>query len=67
VSRLYGIVARELTWPFRLVCLTDDHGGIRPEVESFDLRELCVPHPKKSMGKWRKEIFWGRVLTGLWS
>jgi hypothetical protein len=50
-----------------LVCLTDDHGGIRPEVESFDLRELCVPHPKKSMGKWRKEIFWGRVLTGLWS
>jgi len=40
VNRLYTMVKRNITGPFRLVCLTDDREGIRPEVECFDLPEL---------------------------
>lgn len=65
VNRLYGMVARHLTPPFRLVCLTDDRQGVRPEVECFDLPELGVPHPQRTMGKWRKQILWGRTVPGL--
>jgi hypothetical protein len=65
VNRLYGMVSRQLSAPFRLVCLTDDRQGIRPEVECFDLPELGVPHPQRTMGKWRKQILWGREVPGL--
>ena len=65
VNRLYGMVSRHITPPFRLVCLTDDRTGIRPEVECFDLPELGVPHPQRTMGKWRKQILWGRSVPGL--
>ena len=36
VNRLFASVARNLTRPFRFVCVTNDVSGIRPEVE-------CVP------------------------
>ena len=65
VNRLYGMVARHVTPPFRLVCLTDDRTGIRPEVECFDLPELGCPHPERTMGKWRKQVLWGDTLPGL--
>jgi len=65
VNRLYGMVARQITPPFRLVCLTDDRQGIRPEVECFDLPELGCPHPQRTMGKWRKQVLWGATLPGL--
>lgn len=65
VNRLYGMVARHVTGPFRVVCLTDDRQGIRPEVECFDLPELGCEHPKNTMGKWRKQILWGRTVPGL--
>ena len=65
VNRLYGMVARQLTPPFRMVCLTDNREGIRPEVECFDLPELGVPHPQRTMGKWRKQVLWGRHVPGL--
>jgi hypothetical protein len=65
VNRLYGMVARHVTPPFRVVCLTDDRTGIRPEVECFDLPELGCEHPTNTMGKWRKQVLWGRELPGL--
>ena len=65
VNRLYGMVSRHLTPPFRLVCLTDDRDGIRPEVECFDLPELGVPHPQRTIGKWRKQVLWGASVPGL--
>lgn len=65
VNRLYGMVARQLAPPFRLVCLTDDRQGIRPEVECFDLPELGCPHPQRTMGKWRKQVLWDRTVPGL--
>jgi hypothetical protein len=65
VNRLYGMVSRHITPPFRLVCLTDDRAGIRPQVECFDLPELGVAHPQRTRGKWRKQILWGRSVPGL--
>jgi hypothetical protein len=65
VNRLYGMVSRQITPPFRLVCLTDDRSGIRSEVECFDLPELGCPHPQRTMGKWRKQVLWDQTVPGL--
>lgn len=65
VNRLYGMVSRNITPPFRVVCLTDDRTGIRPEVECFDLPELGVPQPKNTLGKWRKQVLWAHEVPGL--
>ncbi len=65
VNRLYGMVSRNITPPFRVVCLTDSREGLRAEVECFDLPELGVPHPTNTIGKWRKQVLWGRQVPGL--
>jgi hypothetical protein len=39
VNKLYGMVKRNLSYEFRLVCFTDDTRGIRPEVETQSLPE----------------------------
>ncbi len=65
VNRLYAMVARHLSPPFRLVCLADNPEGLRPEVEYFPLPELGCPHPQRTMGKWRKQVLWGREVPGL--
>ncbi|MEY4414231.1 MAG: hypothetical protein RIQ53_1524 [Pseudomonadota bacterium] len=65
VNRMYGMVKRNITTPFKLVCLTDDPAGIREEVECHELPELGVPHPERTIGKWRKQILWARTLPGL--
>jgi len=65
VNRLYGMVQRQITPPFPLVCLTDDRRGIRPEVECFDLLDLGCAHQLGMRGKWRKQIPWGREVPGL--
>jgi hypothetical protein len=68
VNRLYGMVRRHVTGPFRLVCLTDDPSGLRPEIDAYPLPELGCEHPTKTMGKWRKLVLWGGnipELTGL--
>lgn len=65
VNRLYGMVSRHLARPFRVVCLTDDRRGIRPEVECFDLPALGCEHPQRTKGKWRKQVLWGREVPGL--
>lgn len=65
VNRLYAMVARQLEPPFRFVCLTDDPVGMRREVECFELPELGCPHPQRTLGKWRKQVLWGRTVPGL--
>jgi hypothetical protein len=65
VNRLYAMVQRNLTPPFRFVCLTDSRAGIRPEVECFDLPELGCPHPVRTFGMWKKVVLWGREVPGL--
>ena len=65
VNRLYGMVARNITGPFRFVCITDRTEGLRPEVETIPLPELGCPHPQRTFGQWRKVVLWGREIPGL--
>jgi hypothetical protein len=43
VNRLYAMVSRNLSIPFRFVCFTEDGSGIRNEVEIQPLPELDLP------------------------
>jgi hypothetical protein len=53
VDTLYAMVARNITPPFRFVCLTDDPGAIRPEVECRPLPAIELG-PAKPWAGWRK-------------
>lgn len=53
VNRLYGMVARRLSRPFRFACFTDDPGGLRPEVETFPLPPIELA-PEHAHRPWRK-------------
>lgn len=46
VNILYNMVARNLTIPFRFICLTDNAEGIKREVEVFPLPEFKEPPPE---------------------
>jgi hypothetical protein len=65
VNRLYGMVRRNITPPFRFVCLADTAEGLRPEVEFFELPELGCATPVGTLGKWRKQVLWGETVPGL--
>ncbi len=52
VNRLYSMVARNLSLPFRFVCFTDDPDGIRPEVETRPIPAIDLPVPP---GRWLKQ------------
>jgi hypothetical protein len=43
VNRLYAMVNRNLSIPFRFVCFTENDSGIRNEVELQPLPELDLP------------------------
>lgn len=62
VNKIYGMVSRNITPPFRVICFTDDKVGIRPEVDCYDLPELGCPLPVRAPGKWRKTSLWGYDL-----
>ncbi|MEZ6041720.1 MAG: hypothetical protein R3C20_14530 [Planctomycetaceae bacterium] len=64
VNRLYSMVSRHVSNPFRFVCYTDNREGIRDEVECFDCPEVDIPSPKRNRG-WRKISLWARELPGL--
>jgi hypothetical protein len=53
VNRLYAMVARNLTLRHRFICLTDDPGGIRPEVDCRALPEIELADAPPHSG-WRK-------------
>ena len=55
VNRLFASVARNLTRPFRFVCVTNDVSGIRPEVE-------CVPFMESPNVPGRK---WPNIFSKL--
>ncbi|MGG7645885.1 glycosyl transferase [Rhodovulum sp. YNF3179] len=66
VNRLYGMVADNITPPFRLVCFTDDTSGLRPEIETRPLPEIDYDdRPAKTFGRWPKSRLWSRDLGGL--
>jgi alpha-N-acetylglucosamine transferase len=56
VNRLYGMVARNLSIPFRFVCLTDDVSGVDPKVE-------CLPIPSIGLDLIGPERGWNKLVT----
>jgi len=62
VNRIYAMVERNITPPFRIICLTDNNAGIRDEVVCRDLPSLGCPTPKTAPGKWPKTALWGESL-----
>jgi hypothetical protein len=65
VNRIYAMVARNVSGPFRVYCFTDDKNGIRPEVDCYPLPELGCPVPTNAPGKFRKLGLWNADLFGL--
>ena len=54
INRLYAMVERNITPPFRFVCFTDRNNGIRPEVECHPLPlNPCrdTHNPKGNLGQ----------------
>jgi hypothetical protein len=43
VNRLFSMVQRNLSHPFKLVCFTDDEKGIIPEVQCFPIPAMDLP------------------------
>ncbi|MDD5406933.1 MAG: glycosyltransferase [Sulfurovaceae bacterium] len=64
VNRLYGMVERNITIPFRFVCFTDNKNNIRPEVEIQPLPELDIPKNIPERG-WRKLSVFAKDFGGL--
>ncbi len=64
VNRLYAMVRRHLSGPFRLVCLTDNTEGIRAEVECFPIPRLDLPPGIPERG-WTKLATFTEDLYGL--
>jgi len=65
VNRLYGMVARNLTPPFRFTCFTDSTAGLRSEVDAQPLPPLDVEMPTGTFGIWPKARLWGDQLSDL--
>ncbi len=65
INRLYAMVARNLTPPFRFTCFCDDPSGIRGEVDTQPLPEIGYDIPKAKTGIWGKSRLWGLRLGDL--
>ncbi len=64
VNKLYAMVERNLTLPFRFVCFTEDRTDIRSEVEIQPLPELDLPADIPERG-WRKLTVFAKDFGGL--
>lgn len=64
VNRLYRMIARNITPPFKLYCLTDDPAGIDPAVETRPCPMLDLPRHMK-YGGWRKVSLWANEVADL--
>lgn len=65
INRLYAMVARNITPPFRFTCFTDNTNGIRLEVDCQPLPEISIEIPRTKRGKWPKSRLWGPQLADL--
>lgn len=59
VNRLHGMIARNITPPFRLYCFTDDDTGLHPDIAVRPLPEFDYKAPERTRGKWPKSRLWG--------
>lgn len=65
VNNLYGMIQRNLSYPFNLFCMTDSTEGIRDEVQCLPLPKLGFDIPPEAPGKWPKQALWKAELFGL--
>ena len=67
VNRLHGMVARNITPPFKLYCFTDDGTGLHPDIGVRPLPEFEYQAPVNTKGKWPKSRLWGDLgdVTGV--
>ncbi|MDE4599579.1 hypothetical protein [Sinorhizobium meliloti] len=66
VSRLFAMVARNITPPFTFTCFTDNREGLRSEILCEDLPPLDVETmPVNTKGIWPKARLWGPALGSL--
>ena len=56
VNKLYAMIARNMTKPFRFVCLTDNSEGINPNVD-------CLPLPSLDLPPGAPERGWNKLTT----
>ena len=66
VNRLRGMIERNITPPFRLVCFTDNGAGLHPDIIVRPLPRLDYEAPRNTRGKWPKSRLWGDLgdITG---
>jgi len=64
VNKLYAMVERNITLPFRFICFTENNSGIRQEVEIQALPELDLPANIPERG-WRKLTVFSKNFGGL--
>ena len=64
VNRLYGMINRNLTLPFKFVCFTDNINNIRHEVTTQDLPQLDLPDNIPERG-WHKLTVFAKDFGGL--
>ncbi|MEC7120056.1 MAG: glycosyltransferase [Pseudomonadota bacterium] len=64
VNRLYNMVNRHTTVPFKMVCLTDDSTGIDPAVQCMPIPPLALPAGSPERG-WNKLSTFEPDLYGL--
>jgi len=64
VNRLYGMVSRNLTLPFKFICFTENSKGIHPSVEIYPLPSLGLPENIPERG-WLKLATFQNPLSDL--
>ena len=62
VNRLYSMVKRNMSRPFRFICFTDNKEGIVPEVEVFPLPPFKAAH-LQTMGAYQKKMLCRKDLA----
>ena len=60
VNKLYRMVSRHITPPYRFVCLTDDTTGIEDGIETFPIPEF---NRKKAFKEPKRDGGWKKLLT----
>lgn len=65
INRLYGMVSRNITPPFRFICFTDNAEGLHDGVEAMPLPDMRGDHPERTIGIWGKSRLWEKELFGI--
>jgi len=65
VNVLFHACRRQLTGPFRFVCLTDDAAGLVAGIEAFPIPDLGLDGPMRTDGQWQKLGIYRPDLYGL--